>query len=266
MIATIELPPDVDRGRRASGSAAAACSRGPARTRTRRAASAAADALRRRRSAARGRADARRVRRRARGAALPARARRLPRRRRRRRAAPRRIALWTADRATAEHVTSSLRADAFERLARPRRRRGDLGADDRAHRSRRASCPSIRTRDASSMPSGSRSHHEGAAGAALRGYFFAPRRHVRRAALGAARDARRAGARASRTTCSGCSYSDARATGRAPPTSSMRALALGLARRRRSRRTRRASSRSRRIAPAIGRASRRDRDAARARR
>ena len=78
------------------------------------------------------------LQRRARGAAPPARARRLPRDRRRRRAAPRRSALWTAI-ADDERVTSSLRADAFERLARVAALDGDC-ATARADRARRASC------------------------------------------------------------------------------------------------------------------------------
>ena len=64
--------------------------------------------------------------RRARGAALPARARRLPRRRRPPPSAPRRSGCGLAIAPTPSDVTSSLRAEAFERLARVAAARGDL--------------------------------------------------------------------------------------------------------------------------------------------
>lgn len=83
------------------------------------------------------------------------------------------VALWTML-AESEAVTSSLRADAFERLARVAAATGDLG---------RTTALIERARALPVDPNARRQleaewfalHHEGKAGAALRGYFFAPR-------------------------------------------------------------------------------------------
>jgi tetratricopeptide (TPR) repeat protein len=81
------------------------------------------------------------------------------------------IALWTRL-AASETATSSLRADALERLARQAATRGDLAA---------ATAFIARARELPVDPNARRQldaewfalHHEGKAGAALRGYFFA---------------------------------------------------------------------------------------------
>jgi hypothetical protein len=81
------------------------------------------------------------------------------------------IGLWT-QLAASESATSSLRADAFERLARQAAARGDLAA---------TTAFIARARELPIDPNARRQldaewfalHHEGKAGAALRGYFFA---------------------------------------------------------------------------------------------
>jgi hypothetical protein len=83
------------------------------------------------------------------------------------------IDLWTAIAADAEHVTSTLRANALDRLARAAATRGDLAA-----------VKDLITRESQlSLDGGQRRlviaqlyalDHDGPAGPALRGYFFAP--------------------------------------------------------------------------------------------
>ncbi|HTR49810.1 MAG TPA: hypothetical protein VMJ10_03820 [Kofleriaceae bacterium] len=80
-------------------------------------------------------------------------------------------ALWTAI-ANDEHATSSLRADALDRLARTSAVHGDMPAT-MAYVARAAALPldgsARRLRDAEQLAL----HHDGPAGTALRGYFFA---------------------------------------------------------------------------------------------